>query len=119
MPITPLPGACGPLLGVANLKGSLRSVVDPAALLNMPTTRSDAGYVILLRASDKLLGLWAETIDGVCQIDLERLAAVDEVASAPIAGFVRGMADDRILVLDAKSMVEHVAEQRRKHAGEQ
>jgi chemotaxis signal transduction protein len=119
VPITPLPGACGLLLGVAKLNGSLRTVIDPAALLNVPTTRSDAGYVVLLRASGKLLGLWAETLEGVCQIDLTRLAAVDEVASAPIAGFVRGTTDDRILVLDAKPLIEHVVEQRRQHAAEQ
>ena len=119
VPITPLPGACGLLLGVANLNGSLRTVIDPAVLLNAPTTRSDAGYVVLLHASGKLLGLWAETLDGARQIDLERLVAVDEVASAPIAGFVRGMTDDRILVLDAKSLTEHVVEQRRQHATEQ
>jgi len=118
VPITPLPGACELLLGVANLNGSLCSVVYPGVLLNVSATRSDAGYVVLLRAGGKLLGLWAETLEGVCRIDLERLAAVDEVASDPMRGFMRGTTDDRVLVLDATSLTEHVAELKRQNAAD-
>ena len=117
--ITPLPGACGLLLGVACLNGSLRSIVNTGALLDVSTTRSDSGYVVLLRASGKLLGMWAEAMESVCQIDLEQLTPVDDVASHPTGSFIRGTTDERILVLDATSLIEHVAEQRRQHSSTQ
>jgi purine-binding chemotaxis protein CheW len=113
VPITPLPGVGGLLLGVANLNGSLRSVVDLGVLLNLSATRSDAGYVVLLRASHKFLGIWVETLEGVRQIDLAALEAVDEVASDASRRLMKGMTDDRIVVLEAKSLIERVAEQRR------
>ena len=114
--ITPLPGAGGLLLGVANLNGSLRSVIDLVGLLNPLATRSDAGYVVLLRVGGKLLGMWVEALEGVRQIHLDELTAVDETASSPTGGFARGTTDDRILVLDPKSLVEHVVEQLRQHS---
>ena len=80
-------------------------------MLNVSPTRSDAGYVVLLCVSGKLLGIWVEALDGVCRIDLERLAAVEEVTSDSIRGLLRGTTDDRILLLDAKTLIEHVAEQ--------
>jgi chemotaxis signal transduction protein len=101
------------LLGAANLNGALRSVVDPGALLSLSAARPDAGYVVLLQAGGKLLGMWVETLEGVCPIDLDALTAVDEVASEWGSGLMSGMTDDHLVVLDAELLVERVAELRR------
>jgi purine-binding chemotaxis protein CheW len=113
VPITPVPGMGGLLLGVANLNGSLRSVIDLGVLLHATATRSDAGYVVLLRASGKMLGMWVEALEDVCQIDLDALEAMDDVASDPSSRLMKGMTVDRIVVLDAKSLIDSVAEQGR------
>jgi purine-binding chemotaxis protein CheW len=118
VPITPLPNTSGLLLGVANLNGSLCSVIDLGKLLNTRAAVSDGGYIVLMHACGKQLGLWAETLEGVCQLDFERLVAVDAATSDPRGGFVRGTTDDRILVLDAMSLIEHVAQQRRRQLTE-
>jgi purine-binding chemotaxis protein CheW len=118
-PITPLPGASGFLLGVANFNGSLCSVIDLGELLNVPQAVSDAGYIILAHADGKQLGLWTETLEGVWQLDLERLSAVDAATFNPTGGFVRGTTDDRIQVIDAKSLIEHVANQTQGQLAEQ
>jgi purine-binding chemotaxis protein CheW len=110
VPITHVPAMGGLLLGVANLNGTLRSVIDLGVLLRVTTKRSDAGYVLLLRASGKMLGVWVEAFEDVCQIDLDALEAMDEVATNPVGGFMRGMTNDRIAVLNTELFLDHVAE---------
>lgn len=110
VPITPLPGANPPVIGVANLKGSICSVIDPAVLLNLPVERCDGGYVILLRVGDRRLGLRTETLEGVRPLDLEALADVDEASSDVARRIARGRTNDAILILDAVAVVECAAE---------
>lgn len=117
MAIAPLPGMNGPLLGVANVNGSLRSVIDPGVLLNVPAMRSDAGFIVLLSASGKQLGIWVAIIEGVCHVDLDRLTAVNEAASDASGGLIKGTTDDRIVVLDAGSLIRRAADQCQQHSG--
>ncbi|MEX2309751.1 MAG: chemotaxis protein CheW [Pirellulales bacterium] len=119
VPTSPIPGAYKLLLGVANLNGLLRSIVDLRVLVNLPTTPPDAGYIILLHASGKSLGVWVETLEGVSHIDLDRLTDVDGTASDSAGKLTKGTTDDRILALDATVLVEHVAEQLHQHVNNQ
>ncbi len=119
VPITPIPGTCNLLLGVANLNGVLRSIVDLRLLVHLPATQALGGHIVLLQTNGKSLGVWVETLEGVCQVDLDRLAAVDEAAAGSTGKLIRGTTDDHILVLDANALIEHVTEQRRQHASNQ
>lgn len=110
LPITPVPGTCQLILGLANLNGALRSVVDLSLLLRVPTTCTE-GHIALLRAAGRSLAVRVETFERVCEIDLNALAPMDEASSASTGRFMRGMTDNRIIVLDAKALIEHVAEQ--------
>lgn len=116
LPITPVPGLDRLILGVANLNGTLRSIIDLRVLVNLPMPETDAGYIILLRASGQLLGVWVESLDGIFQVNLDRLTAVDDVASDSIGKLAMGVTDDRILTLDVKLLIEHVAERTRQRA---
>jgi twitching motility protein PilI len=108
--ITPIPGADGLLLGVANLNGSLASVIDLGELLNVATTETSAGYIVLLEVGPKRLSFWVEAMDGVRAIDLASLTDVDEATAEKRNGLVRGATEDHLLVLDAASMIPCVAQ---------
>ena len=54
--ITQIPGKSNLLLGVANLSGAIRSVIDLGALLLTSTTHSEGGYIVLVRAAEALAG---------------------------------------------------------------
>jgi purine-binding chemotaxis protein CheW len=109
--ITPIPGKRDLLLGVANLDGTLRSVVDLNAVLNTSASDSEAGYIVLLRAAERPLALWIESLEGVSEIDLTTLVAFDEIASVKTANLVRGITESRIVILDSAAVISHVKEQ--------
>jgi purine-binding chemotaxis protein CheW len=109
--ITPIPGKHALLLGVANLGGTLRSVVDLNALLHTSATHCDDKYIVLLRVADQSLALQIESLDGVSEIDLATLAPVDETASGATINLTRGITDNRIIVLDSTAVIGKVKEQ--------
>lgn len=70
---TPVPGAPPPFLGVINLHGELRSVLDLGSLL-VPTQAkgSDSGFVLALRRRDPEIGLKVDDIEELREIRPER-----------------------------------------------
>jgi len=111
VPITLIPGKPKLLIGVANLDGTLRSVVDPHLLLRTSTIYIENGYVVLLRDGERSLAIWVEALDGVFEIDLATLAAVDEAASGQSGKLLKGITDNRIIILDTAAVISHVKEQ--------
>jgi chemotaxis signal transduction protein len=97
------------LLGVANLNGSLRSVVDIRVLLSLPDDTTDGGYVILLRNSGRSFGIWAQELDGVSHICLDGLMDADCGETNAHGGVVRGVTEDHTLVLDIGALMTKVA----------
>lgn len=119
--ITRVPGMSDTLVGVANLSGTLRSIIDPGPLLNLPAATSEAGYVVLVCAKGQSLGLWAESIEGVRPVDLDSLVSVDEIATKNSADCLRGMTEDRVVVINLEPLFERVRDNVRvnesKHRG--
>jgi chemotaxis signal transduction protein len=109
--ITRIPGKRDLLLGVANLCGAIRSVVDLSALMLTSTAHSEGGYIVLMRVAERSPALWIESLEGVAEIDLAALAAVDEVASESSGKLMRGITESRIIVLDTAAVISHVKEQ--------
>ena len=108
VPVTPIPGTQTLLFGVANLNGTLRSVVDVCTLLHTSTTQSEDGHILLLRAAESLLALQVQSIEGLSQIDLASLIAVDEVASGSSRQFMKGITESRIMLLDTAELIRYV-----------
>ncbi len=109
-PITPVPGADGLLVGVANLGGELRSVIDLGTLFQAPSPGTQAGYIVLVRAGERQLSLWVESLWGVQSADLEQLAVVDDAADEGKSGLVRGATDERIVVVHVEALMDRVAQ---------
>jgi chemotaxis signal transduction protein len=111
VPITSIPGKRDLLIGVANLDGILRSVIDLNLLLRSSTTHVEDGYLVLLRAGECSLAVSVEALDGVSEIDLDNLVAVDELISSKAGKLLKGITDNRIIILDTAAVISHVKEQ--------
>jgi chemotaxis signal transduction protein len=111
--ITPIPRKRDLLLGVANLDGALRSVIDLGALLHTTGQRSDGEYVVVLRTRESAIALRVESLEGVSEIDLATLTTVDEVASGISGKLMRGITESRIIVLDTAAVVSHIKQELR------
>jgi chemotaxis signal transduction protein len=107
---TPVPGAPAALLGVVNLRGDIRSVVDLRVMLGLPRRGNEpGGYVLILREADGSLGLAVDRIDEVRQFDAAHLTPPPDGSAPGHARLVRGITPDSVLVLDTAAIVAHVA----------
>lgn len=105
---TPLPGAPPELVGVTNLRGEIRPVLDAAGILNAGGAAPAAAeappngaiMAVFLRRQGAEVGLKVDAIDKV------RLIREDELsAAATTSVFVKGVTPDMLIVLDASAIL--------------
>jgi len=100
--LTTVPRGPAGLLGVMNLRGEVRSVVDLRAVLQIDGDRDDAdGYVLMVRRDGKEIGLYVDQVEGIRSVERTSLAPASE------AHFVAGMLPDRIGLLDVDAVLAH------------
>ena len=105
---TPLPGAQRELLGVINLQGEVRSVLDLSRLLGLPDTNvSTGGYILMLRQQSLQIGLRVDRVEGIQHIVLAELALAGEQGPDSPACFLRGLTPDRLRILSTEAIVRH------------
>ena len=105
---TRVPGASGEILGVMNVYGDLRPVVDAGRLLDLhPSGSASRGYVLFLEKKDCRLGLRVDAVEGVTSIsqidswkEKENKAGQDKLMR-----YAKGMTVDSIIVLDADAIL--------------
>jgi chemotaxis signal transduction protein len=106
-PLTVVPGAPAPLLGVANLRGSVLAVVEPRPLLGLPARPLGPGAPALVIAAGDLQA--AIPIDRAVGLDwFEAPLPLDDV-DRPGAAFATGMvphAGDHAPLLDAGRLLQ-------------
>lgn len=102
----PVPGGPPQFLGVINLRGELRAVVDLARLL-VPSANGnrDSGFVLMLRRPGREIGLKVDRIEQLDEIRREEL-------SLPAPGnHVKGIAGGRLMLLDIDQVVAGIFSQ--------
>jgi len=99
---TPIPGSAPALLGVINVRGDIRSVVDLRRVLDLPPADGNApGYVVMLRQQDGTIGFRVDTVDEVRQVDPARLIrAGDGVQTFSGSPFVKALTADTVILID-------------------
>ncbi len=110
---TPLPGGPPELLGIVNLRGEVRSVVDLAAMFGKlesaasPDSMGDGpqGYIVLLRSGDHRVGVRVEAVESVVRVAADLLRLPHSSALGKDDGNVVGVTADGVVVLDADAVV--------------
>lgn len=105
--VTPVPGGPAALLGVMNVQGEIRSVVDLATLLGLEGERSETGYVVLLRGPRGDAGLKVGQMEGIQRLAPDQLVVPDEAESGGSLHYVAGVTRDRIRLLRAEAIHAH------------
>lgn len=105
--ITPLPGAPTALLGIVNLQGEVRSVLDLRRLLSLPDGGANAdGYVLLLRHNGGLVGLRVEQLDEVRHIARSEVLLLDPNAHDRFTRFAQCITNDKVVILDTAALLD-------------
>jgi purine-binding chemotaxis protein CheW len=105
---TPVPAAPPALLGVINLRGEIRSVLDLGRLLDLPAPDiGGPGYILVVRHRGHETALRVDAIDKVRAVALEELALPEDEAGAAAPPHLRGITPDGLRVLSTEALFAH------------
>lgn len=109
---TAVPGAPAAMLGVINVRGKICGVVDLRRVLTLPPADPSAGgYVLVLRANDRSLGLRVDTLDHVQALDAATILAAGSVATGDVVArsrFVKALTADAVSLIDPSAVLSHL-----------
>lgn len=104
--ITPLPGTPAFVAGIVNVRGQIVSVVDLKRLFELPDKGlADLNKVIILENEQMEFGLLVDAVLGVRRIALQELQPPLPTLTGVRAGYVHGMTQHRMSVLDARKIL--------------
>jgi purine-binding chemotaxis protein CheW len=99
----PVPGAAPEFLGVINLRGELRPIVDLARmLLHVESGTLASGFVLMLRRTGREIGLKVDHVEGLCEIGSKTADSAEQRKySTRIAG-------ETLLLLDVERVLAEI-----------
>lgn len=100
--LTPVP--CTPpfVLGIINLRGEIRTVIDLKKFFDLPEKGiTDLNRVILVQNDEMQLGILADSISSVRRVRLDDLQPALPTMTGIRADYLRGVTSDRLVVLDS------------------
>lgn len=104
--LTPVP--CTPpfVLGIFNLRGEIRTVIDLKKFFDLPDAGiTELNKIILIKHGDLELGILADAILGVRRIALADLQPTLPTLTDVRADYLRGVTRERLVVLDANRLL--------------
>jgi purine-binding chemotaxis protein CheW len=115
---TPVPGQPQYLLGVTNLRGEIRPVLDLHSLLGLaPPPPESRSWVIFLKAGASEVGVRVDALDRVSRLDPTGLTRPQESGNGLPQRFISGITPDALILLDTAQLLDLDALQDRRAAG--
>jgi purine-binding chemotaxis protein CheW len=104
--LTPLP--CTPpfVLGIINVRGQIRSVLDIKRFFDLPQKGlTDLNQVLLVRADDMELGILADEVLGARSLPLQDIGPAPATLTGIHAEYLRGVTAERLIVLNVAAIL--------------
>lgn len=103
---TPVPGLSRHLLGVTNVRGEIRPVLNLHDMLTLPEPDAkEPAHVVYLRRSGREVGLRVESLRRIRFIDTTALTVPHETANGLPQRFIAGISPDTLILLDARQIL--------------
>jgi purine-binding chemotaxis protein CheW len=105
--VTRVPGTPSWVAGVANWRGRILGVLDLRDLLGLPRNGSGEGRLVVLNRNGATVGLVAERVDGVVDVDEETLEPALLTLPAEAGALLAGQLTDEhgpVGVIDAAAV---------------
>ncbi len=100
--LTPVPCTPSFVLGIMNLRGEIRTVIDLKKFFDLPDTGiTELNKIIIIQNDDMQLAILADAIRGVRRIRLDDIQPALPTLTGVRADYLRGITSDRLVVLDA------------------
>jgi chemotaxis signal transduction protein len=110
---TPVPIAPQELLGMINVGGEIRCVIDAACLLGLPATQDrEEGHVALLRQAEIEVALRVDRVEAIEEVSPETittatLSGAEQNGAVGEMRYVEGVAPGRLIVLNVQNLLSH------------
>jgi len=99
--LTPVPCTPPSVVGIINLRGEIRTVIDLKKFFDLPPAGiTELNKIILIQHHGQQIGILADAIRGVSRIPLADLQPALPTLTDFRADYVRGITHDRLVVLD-------------------
>jgi purine-binding chemotaxis protein CheW len=100
--LTPVPCTPSFVLGIINLRGEIRTVIDLKKFFELPDAGlTELNKIIVIAHGGARLGVLADAIRGVRRVPLAELQPSLPTLTDVRAAYLRGVTPDRLVVLDA------------------
>jgi purine-binding chemotaxis protein CheW len=104
---TPLPGVPSFAAGITNVRGQILSVVDLKKFFNLPDSGlGELNKVIILHNNRMEFGILADAILGTRSVPLDAIQAPPATVTGIGAEYLKGVTDERVIVLDAEKILD-------------
>jgi purine-binding chemotaxis protein CheW len=104
--LTPLPGTPDFVLGVVNVRGEIRSVVDLKRVFDLPDTRiTELNRLILLDDGSMTFGVLADTVTGISTLDPADIRPPPPTLTGTRGRLLKGVTAHRQIVIDAARLL--------------
>ena len=99
--LTPLPGTPPFLLGIVNVRSRVLPVLDLKKFFGLPEQGlTDLHRIILVKGNELELGLLADVVTTVRQVQVDSLQPSLPTLTGIRAEYLKGVTDERLIVLD-------------------
>jgi purine-binding chemotaxis protein CheW len=99
--LTPLPGTPPFIRGIVNLRGRILAVYDLKEFFGLPAQGvTDLHRIVVVDGGDFEIGLLADVVTGVRELSRAALSPPLPTLSAVAAEYLKGVSEDRLIVLD-------------------
>lgn len=104
--VTPLPLTPNFMLGIINLRGSLVSVIDIRKFFDIPSNAlSNLNRVILLEEGEIVIGILADFIGGVINVDKNIITKSLPTLKGIREDFLLGITPERMVIIDTQKLL--------------
>lgn len=104
--LTPLPGTPRFVLGIANVRGRIMSVIDIKKFFDLPEKGlTDLNKIIILQDEAMEFGVLADAIVGARWLALADLQPTLPTLTGIRSDYLKGITGQRLVVLDAKKLL--------------
>jgi purine-binding chemotaxis protein CheW len=104
--LTPVPCTPSFIVGIINLRGEIRTVIDLKKFFELPSKGiTELNKIIMLHAGGRELGILADFILGVRSVPISTLQFSLPTLTGVRADYLRGVTHDRLAVLDVAKLL--------------
>lgn len=104
--LTPVPCTPAFVLGIVNLRGEIRTVIDLKKFFELPSRGiTELNKIIMLHSGSVELGILADAIISVRSVPVSSLQPSIPTLTGVRSDYLRGVTHDRLVVLDAAKLL--------------